>query len=68
MYIMMTLNDIEQITNTKDKVERLINNVQHVKMSKQIGQKTFGLVCLQNYVKNIIEVIYIINIYIREVI
>ena len=26
MYIMMTLNDIERITNTDKKIERLINN------------------------------------------
>ena len=35
--------------------------LQHVKMQKQIGQKTIGLVCSQNCVKNTIEVIYIIK-------
>ncbi|BCU99170.1 MAG: hypothetical protein CM15mV25_1720 [uncultured marine virus] len=61
---MITLNDIERITT--DKAERLINNaVKANKMARQIGLRTFGMVYLLNYVRNIIELTYIINIYIR---
>jgi len=42
MYIMITLNDIERITNTKVKVERLINYAVLVcKMSKTDWAKDF---------------------------
>ena len=38
----MTLNDIERITNTKDKVEKLINNaVKACKRSKSDWAKNF---------------------------
>ena len=37
-----------------------------VRTQGQIGQRTFGLVCLQNYVENLREWIYTENIYIRR--